>query len=64
MLQHDGKKPAGREIKPARPSRERQGDRWKDWFITKPAQDRVMKRQAARRKRQDSSHERDRGRLW
>ena len=56
--------PEGRVIKPPRSPREQQDERGKDWHVSKRVEDRILKRQQDRRKREESFRQRRRGRIW
>ena len=57
-------KPVGREIKAPRAPHASQDERLKDWHVSKRVQDRIMKHQADRRKRDEAFRRKDRSRIW
>ena len=59
-----GDKPADGEKKSPRSSRGDPDERSKDWHVSKRLQDRIVKRQEERRKREESFRKGKRGRIW
>jgi len=56
--------PEGRIIEPPRPSRDKKEENLNDWHVSKRVQDRILKRQEDRRKREEAFRQRRRGRIW
>lgn len=61
---NDRNRPVGREIKAPRSPHQQQDERSQDWKISKRVQDRIMKRQEDRRKREEAFRRRNRSRIW
>jgi hypothetical protein len=56
--------PEGRIIKPPRSPRDKKQENVDDWHVSKRVQDRILKRQEDRRKREEAFRQRRRGRIW
>ena len=56
--------PEGRITEPPRPPRDKKQESLDDWHVSKRVQDRILKRQEERRKREEAFRQRRRGRIW
>ena len=64
ILGNDRNRPVAREVKAPRSPHAQQDERGKDQHVSKRVQDRIMKRQADRKKRDEAFRRKDRSRIW